>query len=167
MRLPGRESRGSRRSRCGTLAHEVDAGDLLAHRVLDLQAGVDLEEADVTGGADEELAGARADVAGLLKDRLGRAQQLGVLLVGEEGAAPPRQLLVASLERAVAGRDDDDVAVLVGEALGLDVARVVEEALDEALAAAEGGDGLANGRVVEVRDLLDGAGHLETRAPPP
>jgi hypothetical protein len=34
--------------------------------------------------------------------------------------------------------------VLVGQALGLDVARLVEEALDEALAAAEGGDGLAD-----------------------
>jgi hypothetical protein len=32
------------------LAHQVDAGDLLGDRVLDLQAGVDLEEGDVAVG---------------------------------------------------------------------------------------------------------------------
>ena len=47
------------------LAHQVDAGDLLGDRVLDLQAGVDLEERDGAVAADEELAGAGADVAGL------------------------------------------------------------------------------------------------------
>ena len=47
------------------LAHQVDAGDLLGDRVLDLQAGVDLEEGDRAVLADEELAGAGADVAGL------------------------------------------------------------------------------------------------------
>ena len=41
------------------LADQVDAGDLLGDRVLDLQAGVDLEEGDGAVLADEELAGAR------------------------------------------------------------------------------------------------------------
>ena len=50
---------------------------------------------------------------------------------------------------------------LVGEALGLDVARLVEVALDEALAATERGDGLADGGVVQLGDLLEGAGDLE------
>ena len=54
------------------LAHEVDAGDLLRDRVLDLQARVDLEERDRAVGADEELARARADVADLAEDRLRR-----------------------------------------------------------------------------------------------
>jgi hypothetical protein len=40
-------------------------GDLLGDRVLDLQAGVDLEEGDGAVLADEELAGAGAVVAGL------------------------------------------------------------------------------------------------------
>ena len=47
------------------LPDQVEPGDLLADRVLDLQPGVDLEEADGAVLADEELAGARADVAGL------------------------------------------------------------------------------------------------------
>ena len=68
---------------------------------------------------------------------------------------------MAALQRAVAGRDDDDVAVGVGQALGLDVARLVEVALDEALAATEGGDRLAGRRVEQLGDLLDGARDLE------
>jgi hypothetical protein len=48
------------------LADQVDAGDLLGDRVLDLEAGVDLEEGDRAVLADEELDGAGADVAGLL-----------------------------------------------------------------------------------------------------
>ena len=147
------------------LAHEVDAGDLLGDRVLDLEAGVDLEEADVAVRADEELAGAGADVAGRAQDRLGRADQLGVLLLGDErGGGLLDELLVAALQRAVAGRDDDDVAVLVGQALGLDVARLVEEALDEALAAPERRDGLAHRGLEQVGDLLDGAGDLQAAA---
>src|SRR5690606_8068957 len=51
------------------LAHEVDAGDLLRHRMLDLQPRVHLEERDGAVGADEELARARADVADLAQDR--------------------------------------------------------------------------------------------------
>ena len=147
------------------LADEVDAGDLLGHRVLHLQTGVDLEEADRPVLADEELARAGADIAGLAQDRLRRADQLGVLRLGDErGWGLLDQLLVAALQRAVASRDDDDVAVVVGQALRLDMARLVEEALDEALAAAERRDGLAYRGLVELRDLLDGAGHLEPAA---
>ena len=53
------------------LAHEVDPGDLLGDRVLDLQAGVDLEERDRAVLADQELAGACADVADLFQNGLG------------------------------------------------------------------------------------------------
>jgi hypothetical protein len=91
--------------------------------------------------------------------------QLGVLLVGEERRRGLLdELLVAPLQRAVAGGDDDDVAVLVGQALGLDVAGVVEEALDEALAATEGRDGLAHRRLEQLGDLLEGAGDLQAAA---
>ena len=85
--------------------------------------------------------------------------QLGVGQVG--GGCLLDELLVAALQRAVAGRHDDDVAVHVGQALGLDVAGVVEVALDEALAATERGDGLADRGVEQVGDLLQGAGDLQ------
>jgi hypothetical protein len=48
--------------------------------------------------------------------------------------------------------------------LGLDVPRLVEVALDEALAAAERGDRLADGGVEQLGDLLHGAGHLQAAA---
>ena len=74
---------------------------------------------------------------------------------------PLDKLLVPTLERAVASGHDDHVAVGVGKALGLHVAGFVEEALDEALAATEGGDGLSGGGFEQLGDLITGAGHLE------
>ena len=147
------------------LADEVDAGDLLGHRVLDLEAGVDLEERDGAVQADEELAGPGADVAGLAQDRLRRLDELGVLRVGEERRGRLLdELLVAALQRAVPGADDDDGAVGVREALGLHVPRVVEVALHEALAATEGGDRLADRGVEHLVDLVGGAGDLQAAA---
>jgi hypothetical protein len=58
-------------------------------------------------------------------------------------------------------RDDHDVAVLVGEALGLDVPGLVEVPLDEALAAAERRDRLPGRRLEELGDLLHVPGDLE------
>src|SRR4029077_6427386 len=55
------------------LLDEVDPADLLGHRVLDLEAGVHLQEGDRAVLADEELAGPGADVARLAQDRLGGA----------------------------------------------------------------------------------------------
>ena len=147
------------------LADQVDAGDLLGDAVLDLEAGVDLEEGDGAVPGDEELAGAGADVPRLAQDRLAGLVEAADLVVGEERRGRLLdQLLVAALERAVAGGDDDDVAVLVGQALGLDVPRLVEELLDQALAAAERADRLADRRLVELGDLLQGAGDLEAAA---
>ena len=134
-------------------------------RVLDLQAGVDLEEGDRAVDADEVLDRAGAVVAGLRADGLGRLVDAGALLVGEERRGRLLdQLLVAALQRAVAGADDDDVAVRVGEHLRLDVPGLVQEPLDEALAAAEGRHGLADGGVEQLGDLLHGAGDLQPAA---
>ena len=57
------------------LADEVEAGDLLGDAVLDLEAGVHLEEGDGAVLGDQELAGAGADVVGLAQDRLGALVQ--------------------------------------------------------------------------------------------
>ena len=147
------------------LPHQVDARGLLGDGVLDLQAGVDLEERDQPVLADQVLDGARAVVAGFLADALGRLVDLLALRVGQERRGRLLdEFLEAALQRAVAGARDDDVAVLVGDDLRLDVARLVQVALDEALAAAECGDGLAGGRVEQLGDLLDGAGDLHAAA---
>ena len=91
--------------------------------------------------------------------------QLGDLRLGEErGRGLLDQLLVAALEGAVTGGDDDHVAVLVGQALGLHVPGLVQVALDEALAPAEGGDRLADRRVVQLGDFFQRPGDLQTAA---
>src|SRR5664280_2472911 len=148
------------------LEYEVEAGDLLRHRVLHLEAGVHLEEADRAVEAHEELAGACADVARLFDDRLARLVQL-VQLFGrqERRRCLFDELLVAALQRAVAGRHDDDVPVLIGAALGLDVPRLVEVPLDDALAAPEPRDGCPGRRPEQLCDLLPRAGGLEPAAP--
>ena len=87
------------------------------------------------------------------------------LLVGEEGRRRLLdQLLVAPLQRAVARAEHDHVAVCVGEHLRLDVPGPVEELLDEALAATEGGDGLAHGGVVQLGHLVHAPGDLHAAA---
>src|SRR5690625_5401632 len=69
---------------------------------------------------------------------------------------------MAALQRTVPGGDDDDVAVLVGQALSLDVPGAVQIALDEALTAAEGSGGLPHGRLIQVGDIVAAAGDLQS-----
>ena len=76
------------------------------------------------------------------------------LLVGEIGGRGFfDELLVASLQRAVAGAGDDDMAVAIGQDLGFDVARCRKIALDEAFAAAECRLGLAHGGIEGISDI--------------
>ena len=147
------------------LADQVVAGGFLGDRVLDLEAGVDLQEGDQAVGGDEVLDGAGAVVARLAADVLGGGVDALALGVGEERRGGLlHELLEAALQRAVAGAHDDDVAVLVGQHLRLDVAGLVQVALDEALAAAEGGQRLTGGGLVELRDLFLGVGDLHAAA---
>ena len=55
---------------------EVDAGHQLRHRMLDLDAGVDLDEVEIVLLVDEELAGAGVVVAGRLDQAHGRLAHL-------------------------------------------------------------------------------------------
>jgi hypothetical protein len=55
------------------------------------------------------------------------------------------ELLVATLQRAVTRRHDNDVAVRVGETLGLDVTGLVQVLLDETLTTTEGRNCLSRG----------------------
>ncbi len=121
------------------LAHEIDAGDQLGHRMLDLDARVHLDEVEAAVLVQElERAGAAiADAqAGVDAD----LADLGALL----GADARRRrflddLLVAALHRAVALAEMDRVALAVGEHLDFDVARVLEELLHVDLIVAERG----------------------------
>ena len=77
---------------------QVDAGDHLGHRVLDLDAGVDLDEVEVVVWIDDELDRAGVRVAGLLDQPHGRFAHRLALLGGQaRGGAFLDQLLVAAL----------------------------------------------------------------------
>ena len=123
--------------------HEIDAGDLLGHRVLDLDARVGLDEVVAALAIDEELDRARVPVADRLRE-LHRvaAEPLAERLVEVLGGRHLDHLLVAALHAAVALEEVDHVARRVGEDLHLDVPRVLDEALDEDGAVAERRGGL-------------------------
>ena len=76
------------------------------------------------------------------------------------------EFLVASLERAVPGGDDLDVAVAIGEALRFHVARCVEVALNKAFSTAERCDCLASRGVEELAHLTELTRDFQT-APAP
>src|SRR5690606_17826094 len=81
---------------------DVDTRDLLRHRMLDLNARIDLDEIDVAAiGIHEELDGAGTDIARLARDPQRIAAQFlspGFVEIGRRRAF--NDLLVASLDRA-------------------------------------------------------------------
>ena len=119
--------------------HEVDIRDHLGDGVLDLNAGVHLDEIMVAVAVDEELHRAGVDIA----DGLGNLHGVGVQLLADALGHAPRgrklhDLLVAALQRAVALAEVAHVAVLVGKDLHLDVLGLHEIFLDEDVVIAEG-----------------------------
>ena len=145
------------------LGDEIETGHQLGDRVLDLDAGVHLEEEQLVA-LDEELDGAGVGVA----DRSGQpARRLGQRRTQGVGQVRCRrlldQLLVAALDRAVAVADDDEAAVVVGDDLHLDVARTGEEALDVHLGPAERRLRLAPGGGQQVVDRGGSVDHSHAR----
>jgi hypothetical protein len=113
------------------LADDVDPGDRLRDRVLDLYARVHLEEVVRAVRVEKTLDRSRRPVAdrtrGVDRDCTDPRTELRV---DGWGRRLLDELLMASLDRAVALSEMHDVAVRVGEDLHLDVAGVVEIALD-------------------------------------
>jgi hypothetical protein len=139
--------------------HEVGAGDHLGDRVLDLQARVDLHEREALPlGLVEELDGAGAAVVRVARQTHGRLGELALLLArqGRAGGLLDH-LLVAALVAAVAHAQRPHPALTVGHQLDLDVARVLDHALDQDARVAERLCGLGAGaleRVGEVSGVL-------------
>ena len=111
------------------LLHDVDAGDELGDRMLDLHPRVHLDEEELVVLV-EKLEGTRAAIADL------PAGIRATLADPRECArGDPRcwrlldDLLVPALHRAIAFEQVDGVLVLVGQHLDLDVARIREELL--------------------------------------
>ena len=145
---------------------EVDAGGQLGDRVLDLEAGVDLEEGEgLLAGVVEELDGARADVPDGQGEPLGRRLQLvGLLGAQQRRGGLLDDLLVAALDRAVAHAERPGGAVAVGDQLHLDVAGAGDQPLEEDGAVAERPQRLVAGALVGVLEVGGRGDHPDAAA---
>ena len=136
MACPVTGGRGVERQR-GALGHrqlqrdQVQAGDQLGHRVLDLQPGVHLQERGRPAGGDEELDRAGADVADGPGGRDRGLVQLAAEAGGQGGRCLLDDLLVPPLHRAVPLAQRQDGPVGVREDLHLDVPGRRQPALHE------------------------------------
>ena len=154
------------------LLHEIDAGEHLGDRMLDLNARVHLHEVERSVFVEQHLDRAGADVV----DRL----RAGHRVVAHPQAQVGRhrrarrfldQLLVAALHRAIALAEVDHVAELVAEDLELDVARPREVLLDVDVAVAERGERLGARELERPREIVGVAARracpFRRRRPPP
>ena len=145
--------------------HQVAAGDRLGHRVLDLDARVDLDEVVPAVLADQELDRAGVGVAHLARDLERVVGQPRAQLLGERpGRRVLDDLLMAPLHRAVALVEVDQVAVVVAEDLHLDVLRAQDQLLEKDRVVAECLAGL-RARALEQLGELAGAAHDAHAAP--
>ena len=149
------------------LEHEIDAGDHLGHRMLDLDARVHLDEIELAVLV-QELDGADAEIFQLahgLGDDLADPVARGGVERGR--GAFLQHLLVPPLQRAVALAEMDGVAPAVAQHLDLDMARALQIFFQIDRVVAERGLGLGAGGGERDRKLVLGCATFMPRPPPP
>ena len=152
------------------LLDEVDSGDELGDRMLDLQPCVHLHEEELVGslGGDDEFDGARSGVADTARRVAGGlADTCARRFVEKRRGCLLDDLLVSTLQRALALAEMNHVAVLVGKDLHLDVAWGVDEVLEEQRVVAERRSGLSSCTLQRRREfvgVLDAVHALATAA---
>ena len=146
--------------------HDVDPGDLLGDRVLDLQPGVELDE--VEGPrlfVDEELDGSGIRVAGgPSQGERGVAERRALGFGQERGRRPLGDLLMPPLHGAIALEQVHERSVQIAEDLDLDVARPAQQPFRVHLVLAEGSARLAPGRLDERGELRRRLGDTQAAA---
>src|SRR5574343_1494530 len=141
------------------LLHDVDAGDQLGNRVFHLHAGVHLDEVELAVFVQElkSTGAAVADAAA------GFGAGLADALALFGGNARCRRffddLLVTALHRAITLAQVHGVAVLVGQHLDLDVARLFQEFFHVHGGVAKGSTGFGTGHVDRVDQRRFGVHH--------
>ena len=138
-------------------AHEVEPRDLLRHRVLDLQAGIGLDEGELAGPVevDEELERAQILITAGPRERdRGLEYPRAQVHIQRRCRRDLDHFLVAPLQRALALPNMRDRSVPVGRDLHFDVPRPRDEPLGEDGAVAERGLGLRGAARERVLDLL-------------
>src|SRR5271169_1781252 len=116
------------------LAHDVDAADHLADRMLDLQPGIHLDKEEFAVLA-QEFEGADAAVADVAQRGDGkRAEPVALARVERRGRSFLEDLLMGALQGAVALAEVNHPALAIAENLDLDVPRPLEPAFEIDLA---------------------------------
>ena len=135
--------------------HEVDAGDLLRHGVLDLDAGVHLDEEPLVAVVVvEEFDRSGVVVADAFGDLHRGIAEFDTDVVGQiDGGRDFHHLLVTALHRAVAFVQMENAAVRIAEDLHFDVFGPRDVFLEEDGGIAEGASRFA-ARFVEERDEI-------------
>jgi hypothetical protein len=105
--------------------------------MLDLQARVDLHEVEIAVRADDELDRAGVDVVDRARRRTAAAPMRARSSASGTARAIPRSPSGSGAAPSTRARQMDRVAVRVGEDLELDVARLLEVALEQHAVAAE------------------------------
>ena len=129
---------------------EVDAGDRLGHRVLDLKPRVHFDEPEAVGTQTRGTVGDKLHRAGAdIADRLRRRDRGGAHLRPQRPGHSRRgcfldHLLMPALQRAVALAEMNDIAMPIAEHLNFDVARRCDIFLDQNAARTKRRCGLAN-----------------------
>ena len=124
--------------------HQVEPGHHLGHRVLDLEAGVHLDEVEGAALVDQEFHRARAGIADRAREPDGGFAHLRAQRIGQAGRRRLLDhLLVPALDRAVAVEQVQHRAVRIGQHLHLHMARPGDIALQQQRAVAEGRGGFA------------------------
>ncbi len=141
---------------------QVHAAGFFRHRVLDLQARVDLQERQGAIAAEQELHRTGTDIARFGADRASRlVNALAQFVIQIRRWRFFDQLLVATLQRAVTGADHNHPAMTIGDDLRFDVPWAVQKALDEALATTERGHRFTHRRLVQLGDFIEFPGDFQ------
>src|SRR5687768_4719564 len=128
------------------LLDDVDSGDHLGDRMLDLETCIGLHVIEPAFTVEKELERTGVRVLNGLRGVDDQTAHLPADLLAQDGRRRfLEQLLVPSLNRAFPFAEVDEVAVMVADDLELDVPRVVEILLDVDLAVAERSLRLARG----------------------
>ena len=110
----------------------------------------------------EKFAGSRADITDFAHDRFRRGIELLNLGIGKEWRwGFFDKLLVAALQRAIAGAYNHGIAKGINETLGFNVARLIQITFNKTLAPAEACDRFANSRCEEFWNLFQSKCNLE------
>ena len=141
---------------------QVDARDHFAHGVFDLDSRVDFDEVEVVLLVDDEFDGCGVVVIGLFDHPHGSIAHGFSGRLGESRRwAFFDEFLMATLDRAIALVEMNDVSVLVGDDLDFDVPRAIDVAFEIDAGVTEGCFGfcLGLGDSVLQRGFVEGDAH--------